>query len=304
MKTRVIVTGGAGFVGSHIVDALIARGYNVHVIDNLATGSKKNLHPEAVFHKADIRGLKSIAPFFAGARYVFHTAALARIQPSIRDPIAPHEVNSTGTLNVLLAARDAKVRRVIYSASSSAYGTQHTLPYREDMVPHPQNPYALQKLTGELYCRLFSELYGLPTVSLRYFNVYGPRQKTDGAYATVMGIFLRQRMAGEPLTVVNDGKIKRRDYTHVSDIVRGNMLAMKSTKVGKGEIINLGAGKNYSVVEVARMVGGPRVFIPVRLGEAKETLADYSKARRLLGWKPLVQFEAGLIALKKECGVM
>lgn len=304
MKTKVIVTGGAGFVGSHIVDALIAEGYNVHVIDNLATGSKKNLHPNAIFHKADIRNLKSIAPFFTGARYVFHTAALARIQPSILNPRESNEVNITGTLNVLLAARDAKVKKVMYSASSSAYGSQPMLPYREDMVPHPQNPYALQKLTGELYCRLFSELYGLPTVSLRYFNVYGPRQKTDGAYATVIGIFLRQRMAGEPLTVVKDGRIKRRDYTYVSDIVRGNMLAMKSNKVGKGEVLNLGAGKNYSVVEVARMVGGPHVFIPVRLGEAKETLADYSKARRLLGWKPLVRFKDGLEALKKECGIV
>lgn len=303
MKTKVIVTGGAGFVGSHIVDALITDGYEVHVIDNLSTGSKKNLHPQAIFHKADIRKLKNIAPFFKEVQYVFHTAALARIQPSIQDPISSNEVNITGTLNVLLAARDANVKKVIYSASSSAYGSQSMLPYQEDMIPHPQNPYALQKLAGEMYCRLFSELYDLPTVSLRYFNVYGPRQKADGAYATVIGIFLRERMAGEPLTIVKDGKTKRRDYTHVSDIVRGNMLAMKSNKVGKGEVVNLGAGKNYSVVEMARMIGGHQVLIPMRRGEAKETLADYSKAKRLFGWKPQVRLEDGLQTLKKELGV-
>ena len=303
MKAKVIVTGGAGFIGSHIVDALVGEGYTVHVIDNLSTGNKKNINPRAVFHKADICAFESIAPLFQGAEYVFHTAALARVQPSIQNPRQSNQINITGTLNVLLAARDAKVKKVIYSASSSAYGSQPVVPYREDMPTHPQSPYALQKLLGEMYCKLFSELYGLPTVSLRYFNVYGPRQKADGAYATVVGIFLRERMAGEPLTIVKDGRTKRRDYTHVSDIVHGNIRAMKSPKVGKGEVINLGAGRNYSVVEVARMVGGRHVFIPARLGEAKETLADYAKAKRLLGWKPLVQFTDGLAALKKEFGI-
>ncbi len=299
MKTKVIVTGGAGFIGSHLTDALVKEGYEVHLIDNLSTGKKENINPKAVFHQASICDFEAIAPLFKGVAYVFHAAANARIQPSIIDPRSSNESNITGTLNVLVASRDAKVKKVIYSASSSAYGTQKSMPLREDMIANPQSPYAIQKLVGEMYCKNFSSLYGLPTVSLRYFNVYGPRQLADGAYATVIGIFFRERLAGRPLPIVRDGRIKRRDYTHVSDIVRGNICAMKSKKAGKGEVINLGTHSNYSVVEVARHIGGLALFIPKRLGEAKETLADISRARRLLGWKPRVRFEDGIAALKK-----
>lgn len=299
MKKKVIVTGGAGFIGSHITDALVADGYDVHIIDNLSTGKKENINPKAVFHQADIRNFEAIVPIFKNAAYVFHTAANARIQPSIIDPRSTNESNIVGTLNVLVAARDAKVKKFIYSASSSAYGTQKIMPLHEDMTPNPQSPYALQKLVGEMYCKNFTALYGLPTVSLRYFNVYGPRQVTEGAYATVVGIFLRERAAGKPMPIVKDGRIKRRDFTHVSDIVAANILAMKSEKVGKGEVINLGTRTNHSVIEVAKCVGGPYIFIPQRLGEAKETLADNSKARRLLGWKPKIAFEDGVAALKK-----
>lgn len=298
MKTKVIITGGAGFIGSHLVDALIKEGHAVHIIDNLSTGRKENINPKAVFHYKDIRHFEAIAPIFTRAAYVFHAAANARIQPSIIDPRSSNESNITGTLNVLVAARDARVKRVIYSASSSAYGAQKTLPLREDMVPNPQSPYAVQKWVGEVYCKNFSDLYGLPTVSLRYFNVYGPRQLDEGAYATVVGIFLRERAAGKPMPVVKDGRVKRRDYTHVSDIVAGNILAMESGKVGNGEVINLGTHTNYSVVEVAQCIGGPYFYIPKRLGEAKETLADISCARRLLGWKPKVRFENGIADLK------
>lgn len=303
MKTKVIVTGGAGFIGSHITDALVKEGYQVHVIDNLSTGKKENTNPKAVFHHADIRNFEAMRPIFKNAAYVFHAAANARIQPSIIDPRSSNESNVTGTLNVLVAARDAKVKRVIYSASSSAYGTQKTLPLREDMAPNPQSPYAVQKWVGEVYCKNFSDLYRLPTVSLRYFNVYGPRQLAEGAYATVIGIFLRERTAGRAMPIVKDGRIKRRDYTHVSDIVSGNLLAMKSRSVGKGEVLNLGTRTNYSVLEVAQCIGGSCVYIPKRAGEAKETLADITRARRLLGWKPKVRFEDGIAALKKSHGL-
>lgn len=303
MKTKAIVTGGAGFIGSHIVDALIKGRYEVHVIDDLSTGKKENLNPKAVFHQESVCNFNAIAPIFKNAAYVFHTAANARIQPSIIDPRSSNESNITGTLNVLVASRDAKVKRVVYSASSSAYGTQKHMPLREDMAPNPQSPYAIQKLVGEMYCRNFSDIYGLPTVSLRYFNVYGPRQLTEGAYATVIGIFCRERLAGRPMPIVKDGRIKRRDYTHVFDIVEGNMRAMKSKKVGKGEVLNLGTHSNYSVVEVAHLIGGPSLFIPKRLGEAKETLANNSRSRRLLGWKPKICFEDGIAALKKEHGL-
>ncbi|TSC68716.1 MAG: UDP-glucose 4-epimerase [Parcubacteria group bacterium Gr01-1014_70] len=273
------------------------------MIDDLSTGKKENINPKAVFHHVSISHFEAIAPIFKNAAYVFHAAANARIQPSIIDPRSSNESNITGTLNVLVASRDAKVKKVIYSASSSAYGTQKRMPLREDMAPNPQSPYAIQKLVGEIYCKNFSDLYKLPTVSLRYFNVYGPRQLAEGAYATVIGIFFRERVAERPIPIVQDGRVKRRDYTHVLDIVEGNMRAMKSKKVGKGEILNLGTHCNYSVVEVARHIGGPFLFIPKRLGEAKETLADNSRARRLLGWKPKISFEDGIAALKKEHGL-
>ncbi|OHA06852.1 MAG: hypothetical protein A2934_00630, partial [Candidatus Sungbacteria bacterium RIFCSPLOWO2_01_FULL_47_10] len=245
-KTKIIVTGGAGFIGSTLVDELIAGGSSdVHVIDNLVAGKRENIHPKANFHELDIRDFDAIAPVFAGARFVFHLAALPRVQPSILDPRTTHDVNVTGTLNVLVAARDAKVKRVIYAASSSTYGDQDELPLREGMDARPKSPYALQKYEGELSCRLFSEIYGLETVSLRYFNVYGPRASSGGAYALVISIFLNQRKNGEPMTIVPDGK-QSRDFTHVRDIVRANILAAESSKVGRGEVINIGGGKNHT----------------------------------------------------------
>ena len=192
---KYIVTGGAGFIGSHIVDTLIDRGDEARVIDNFSTGKRERLNPRAVVHETDIRDLEAIRPIFTGAAGVFHTAAQPRMQFSIKEPKLTNDVNVTGTLNVLLAARDVGVRRVVYSASSSAYGPRHPMPLREDMAPEPVIPYAIQKRVGEQYCGMFSRFYGLETVSLRYFNVYGPRQTTesDGPYATVIGIFLEQR---------------------------------------------------------------------------------------------------------------
>lgn len=300
---KAVVTGGAGFIGSHVADALLARGFDVHVIDNFSSGKRERLNPKVVLHEADIRDREALGPILKGAEFVFHLAALARVQPSIQDPQPFHETNINGTFNVLGAARDAGVKRVIYSASSSAYGDQELLPLEEGMAPRPMSPYALQKLVGEYYCRLFSDLYGLGTVSLRYFNVYGPRQTTasDGPYATVIGIFLEQRQNGRPLTIVPDGE-QRRDFTHVSDVVRANLLAMESPAAGKGEVINIGTGENYSVRQVAGLIGGPAVFTEPRR-EPKETRADISRAKELLAWEPRVTFEAGIAELKKAHGI-
>ena len=341
---RVVVTGGAGFIGSHLTDALIKDGFDVVVLDNLSTGKKSQVNKKAKFIKIDIRDLKKIKPYFKGVDLVFHTAARARIQPSIKDPVTTFDHNVSGTLNVLLVARDADVKRVIYCASSSSYGDQDTLPLHEEMTPHLKSPYALTKYVGEELCRLFSNLYGLETVSLRYFNVYGPRQLLTGAYATVNRIFLKQMKSGQPLTIVGDGNIQR-DFTHIHDVVRANMLAAQSKKVGRGEIINIGTGHNYSINEVAAMilapnelqlVGGsqarmvafensqPRnvhtyalrgqpevilasalknnraVYIPPRPGETRKSLANNSKARNLLGWKPTISLEEGLAMLKNS----
>ena len=300
-KARCLVTGGAGFIGSNLVDELIARGNEVVVIDNLLTGKRENINPAAEFYEHDIRNLAAIKPIFEGVDYVFHVAAFPRVQPSIDDPITSHDINVNGTVNVLKAALDAKVKRVIYSASSSAYGNQGKMPLREDMPASPISPYALQKHLGELYCALFSKIYGLPTVSLRYFNVYGHRQSLGGAYALVMAIFIRQRLNNEPLTITGDGE-QRRDFTNVADVVRANILAANSSKVGQGEVINIGRGSNYSVNDIARFIGGPTINIVPRL-EPRETLADISLARELLGWEPSVNLPEWLEEYKKELGL-
>ncbi|MBU4256797.1 SDR family oxidoreductase [Patescibacteria group bacterium] len=301
MSKKCIVTGGAGFIGSNLVDELIKKGDEVIIIDNLSTGKKENINQEAEFHEVDMRDLEKIKPLFKGVDYVFHLAAFARVQPSIEDPITANDINLNGTLNALVSARDAGVKKVVYSASSSAYGDQKTMPLREDMPVHTLSPYGLQKYMGELYCRLFSDIYGLPTVSLRYFNVYGRRQLLEGAYCLVMGIFVRQRLAGEPMTIVGDGE-QRRDFTSVADTVRANILAAESDKAGKGEVINIGRGKNYSVNELAKMIGGPTINMPPRI-EPKETLADNSLAKELLDWEPTVNLPEWLEEYKREMGL-
>ena len=299
--SKCLVTGGAGFIGSNLVDELINQGYEVAIIDNLTTGKKEYVNSKAVFHQADIRDLEKIRPLFAGVDYVFHLAAFPRVQPSIEDPATANDINLNGTLNVLLAARDAKVKKVIYSASSSAYGDQTKMPLTEDMPAHALSPYGLQKYVGELYCRLFSDIYGLPTVCLRYFNIYGRRQALEGAYCLVMGLFVNQRLKKQPMTITGDG-LNRRDYTSVIDAVRANILAANSEKVGKGEVINIGRGNNYSVNELAEMIGGPAVHIEPRI-EPKETLADSSLAKKLLGWEPTINLPEWLEGYKKEMGL-
>jgi len=298
---RCLITGGAGFIGSNLVDALIERGDEVIVIDNLSAGKRENVNPKAQFHQLDIRDLEKIKPLFKGVDYVFHLAALTNIQFSIDNPAESHDVNLNGTINVLISAREAKVKRVIYSASSSAYGLQDKLPWEENMAPRVLSPYSVQKYVGELYCRSFNLIYGLETVSLRYFNVYGKRQRLEGAYAPVMGIFIRQRLAGEPMIIYGDGK-QTRDFTSVVDVVRANILAAESDKVGKGETVNIGRGKNYSVNELAEMVGGPVKFLPARI-EVRNSLADNNLAKELLGWEPAVNLPQWLEEYKREVGL-
>ncbi|MFH1583385.1 MAG: NAD-dependent epimerase/dehydratase family protein [Candidatus Falkowbacteria bacterium] len=300
--SKCLVTGGAGFIGSNLVDELINQRHEVVVIDNLATGKKENLNAKAKFIEADIRDLEKIKPLFSSIDYIFHLAAFPRVQPSIEDPATANDINLNGTLNVLIAARDAKVKKVIYSASSSAYGDQEKMPLTEDMPAHALSPYGLQKYVGELYCRLFSDIYGLPTVSLRYFNVYGRRQALEGAYSLVMGTFVNQRLNNQAMTITGDGN-NRRDYTSVIDAVRANILAALSPKVGKGEVINIGRGSNYSVNELAAMIGGSTVHIEPRI-EPKETLADNSLAKELLGWEPTVNLPEWLEGYKKEMGLV
>ncbi|MDB5204730.1 MAG: NAD-dependent epimerase/dehydratase [Candidatus Taylorbacteria bacterium] len=293
---KYIVTGGAGFIGSNLVDVLIERGDEVHIIDNLSGGFEENLNPKAIFHKADIRNIEEIKPLFAGIDGVFHFAALPRVQYSIENPIETNEVNINGTQNILIAAQLAGVKRVVYSASSAAYGNQSTMPLIETMLPQPLSPYGMQKYVGEHICRIWSEIYGIETVSLRYFNVYGPRQSSEGAYALVIARFLKQKKEGQKMTITGDG-LQTRDFTHVRDVVRANILAMESDKVGKGEIMNIGGGEQHSVLEIAQMIGGEYEFIAPRI-EPRHTLADTTVAKNLIGWEPKEDFVKGVEELK------
>ncbi|MDP3799925.1 MAG: NAD-dependent epimerase/dehydratase family protein [bacterium] len=298
VKIKVIVTGGAGFIGSHLTNKLIREGYDVHVIDNLSTGSKSKVNPNAKFYKADITNLKEISPIFKDAKFVFHLAALPRVQLSIDDPIKTHKVNVNGTLNVLMAAKEAKVKRVIYSASSSAYGEQKKLPLKEDMQGKPLSPYGFQKYSGEHYCRIFSSVFGLETVSLRYFNVYGKGMSEKGSYLPVFVIFLKQKKEGKALTIIGDGKQKR-SFTNVSDVVNANILAIKSAKVGKGEVINICADKAYSINEVAKLISKNIINLPERSGEIKISLGSNALAKKLINWKPQIGLKEGLEELKE-----
>lgn len=301
---KYIVTGGAGFIGSNLVDSLVDGGHEVIVIDNLSTGKEDNVNSKAKLLICDISHNDSITimtEVMKGADTVFHLAALARVQPSIENPHEYNKVNVNGTLHILTAAKEAGVRRVVYSASSSAYGDATIFPTPEDHPTDPLSPYGLQKLIGEQYCRVFYHCYGLETVSLRYFNVFGERQSLDGAYKLVMGIFVDQRLKGKPLTITGDGE-QRRDFTYVGDVVKANILASSSSLVGAGESINIGNGDNRSVNEIADLIGGPKEYIEKRL-EPEQTLADNTKAKNLLGWQPTTSVEEWIPIYKKALGI-
>lgn len=299
-----LVTGGAGFIGSHLTEALLSQGHRVRVLDNLSTGKRENIPAGAEFFQADFCDEAAIRPAFEGVEGVFHVGALPRVPFSIAQPIESAKNNIMGTLNVLVAARDAKVKRVVYSASSSAYGNQDRLPLTPDMRPNPLNPYALQKYVGELFCQQFSSLYGLETVSLRYFNVYGPRMANDGAYVTVIAIFMRQFKAGETLTIDGDGE-QTRDFTHVKDVVSANIAAMHSSKVGTGEVVNIGNGERYSVNFIAEKISPTIIHreSPRGKGDARDTQADITLTQQLLSWNPEIPFEQGLTNLLREEGI-
>lgn len=291
-KIKVVVVGGAGFIGSNLVKALVEKKYDVHVIDNLSAGKKENVHPKAKLHKVDMRNFKKLGPIMKGASYVFHLAAMPRVQVSIQNPRETHDINVNGTLNIFIAAHQAGVKKVIYSASSSAYGDQETFPLHEGLPANPKSPYGLQKYMGEMMLRVWNQVYGLPGVSLRYFNVYGPGQSEKGEYALVIGKFLRQKREGSPLSITGDGE-QTRDFTSVHDVVRANILAAETKAATGGDVINIGAGDNRTINSIAQMIGGQTKFVPARL-EPRHNKADNQKAFKILGWKPLVKLEDGI----------
>lgn len=297
---KVLVTGGAGFIGSNLVDKLINKGVEVIILDDLSTGKKENLHPKAKWFNVSLQNLDS-GLYFQGVDIVFHLAALARVQPSIKDPISFNTVNVGGTLKVLHYAYEAGVKRVIYSASSSCYGDTEIFPTPETSPTNPLSPYGLQKYIGEQYCKMFSEVYGLDTCSLRYFNVYGEKMNLEGAYKLVLGIFAKQLIEGKPLTITNDGN-QRRDFTYVGDVVEANILAATYQSNLKGKSFNIGNGSNFSVNEVADMLGGEKVYGEKRL-EPFETLADNTKAKKILGWEPKGDLPTWIKKYKKELGI-
>jgi UDP-glucose 4-epimerase len=301
---KYIVTGGAGFIGSNLVDLLIDSGHDVEVIDNFSSGKKENCNSRAKYHNVDLSNHSNfnlIKNIIDSADGIFHLAALPRVQESIENPIIFEKNNTLSTINILKAASEMNIKRLVYSASSSAYGNTDKLPSKESDPIDPISPYAMQKYYGEVCCKTFSNVYGLETVSLRYFNVYGERQSLEGAYALVMCVFAKQRLNNQPLTIRGDGK-QRRDFTHVSDIARANLLAMESNKVGKGEVINIGNCDSKSVNDIARLIGGPTTNVDPVV-EPRETLADNTKAKELLKWEHKVEIEEWVPLYKKSIGI-
>jgi UDP-glucose 4-epimerase len=298
-----LVTGGAGFIGSHVVERLLRDGHRVRVLDNFSAGRREHLafaasNPSLEVVEGDLRDLRAMTAAARGVEVVFHQAAMRSVPRSVDDPLGANENNVTGTLNLLMAAREAGVRRVVYASSSSIYGDRPDLPKREDQPPAPISPYAVSKLAGELYCAAWSRLYGLETVGLRYFNVFGPRQDPESQYAAVIPRFITWALAGEPLEVHGDGT-QSRDFTHIDNVVEANLLAASAAGVG-GETFNVGCGSRVSLLEIigflerilARKL--ERRHTPTRQGDVPHTLADIGKAKRLLRYAPLVEFEAGL----------
>jgi len=290
--SKIIVTGGAGFIGSHLTDKLIEEGHKVIIIDNLSAGKKENINSKAIFYKKDICDFEEIKSLFSGVDYVFHLAAIPRIPFSIKNPIKTSKVNILGTINVFKAALENKIKRVIFASSSSVYGNQKKSPLKEDITPSPISPYSLQKFVGEKFARLFTNLYDLPVICLRYFNVYGPRIDFSSDYALVIGKFLKQKEEKIPLTIYGNGE-QTRGFCYVGDVVRANIKAMESEKLKGGEIINISSGKTQSINYLAKLIGESVKYLPARKGDVLHTKADISLANNLLVWQPEVSFEDG-----------
>jgi UDP-glucose 4-epimerase len=290
---KALVTGGAGFIGSNLVDKLLELGHEVIVIDNESSECNGEFYwnENATNAKFDIADYTNTRSFYDAVDVVFHLAAEARIQPAIENPILAVTTNAVGTCTVLQCAREAGVKRVIYSSTSSAYG-RNTPPCVEDMREDCLNPYSVSKVAGEKLCKMYYELYGLETIIFRYFNVYGERQPLRGHYAPVIGLFLRQSENGDPLTIVGDGE-QRRDFTHVSDVVNANIVVATSNPDPSafGQVYNVGTGKNYSVNQIADMISNHQVNILPRPGESRETLANNSKIKIIFGWLPQISID-------------
>jgi UDP-glucose 4-epimerase len=288
-QKKALVTGAAGFIGSNLVEQLIDLGYHVISIDNESATCHDNFHwnSKSENYKYDICNYDLISPLFKDVDYVFHMAAEARIQPTIINPLLAFNTNVIGTANVLQASKENNVKRVIYSTTSSYYGKKNPMPNIETQPEDCLNPYSVSKVSGDKICKMYSDLYGLETIVLRYFNVYGKNEPTKGHYAPVIGLFLKQFKNNEPLTVVGDG-LQRRDFTHIDDVVNANILAMTCILEKYGEVFNVGYGKNYSILEVANMISDNIKFIPSRPGEALETLSNTDKIKKYLEWYPNV----------------
>ncbi|HLE82575.1 MAG TPA: SDR family oxidoreductase [Dehalococcoidia bacterium] len=295
---KCVVTGGAGFIGSHLVDALVARGDEVTVIDDLSEGKREQVHPQAGFVKGSILDSAALQSLFRGVDIVFHQAALRSVPQSLERPLDYHRTNVDGTYGVLEAARQSGVSRVVFASSSSAYGDGHPLPLKEEYLPRPKSPYALSKVAGEHYMRLFFELYGLKTISLRYFNVFGPRQDPSSEYSTVIPLFIKAVNDGTLPVIYGNGK-QSRDFTYVGNVVDANLLA-SGVKRGFGEAYNIAEGKAVTVNDLAAKVGalaGKAVkpkHLPVRAGDVLHTLADLSQAKKVLSYRPKRTFDDGL----------
>jgi len=301
--SKALVTGGAGFIGSNLTEALLKMGHQVRVLDDFSTGKKENLayneaYPFLELVEGDIRDVTTCQKAMEGIEYVFHQAALPSVQRSVEDPLTSNAVNTGGTLNLLVAARDAGVRRLIYAASSSAYGDTPTLPKHEEMVPSPLSPYALQKFTGEVYGRLFFELYGLETISLRYFNIFGPKQDPNSIYSAVIPRFIDALVSGRPPVIYGDGE-QSRDFTYIDNVVHANLLAMNTERT-QGEVVNVACGRRVSLnqlVKILQDIIGSHVsprYEGARQGDVRHSLADIKRVKTLLNYDPKVGIEEGL----------
>jgi UDP-glucose 4-epimerase len=298
--SKVLVTGGAGFIGSNLTEALLQKGHSVRVLDDFSTGKRENLvfdkaYPSLEIIEGDIRDLSTCQKTVQGMEYVFHQGALPSVQRSVEDPGTSHAVNVGGTLNILLAAREKGVKRVMYAASSSIYGDTPTLPKHEEMPPHPLSPYALQKYIGEQYCRLFFQLYGLETISLRYFNVFGPKQDPNSLYSAVIPKFIDALLQGRAPIIFGDGE-QSRDFTYIENVVQANLLAMSAERL-HGDAVNIACGKRISLNQLLNEILGSKqspIYQEPRKGDVKHSLADIRKGKEIINYEPKVGIETGL----------